>query len=78
MCSASYGWRQLDGEEAPHSLRKGYPDKKVEQIGGGGSDTAHIEISFPALYGKNSISWENLAERWEISPPNIDNHLFIS
>lgn len=41
-------------------------------------DTAHREISFPALYGENSICWENLAERWEISPPNIDNHLFIS
>lgn len=77
----------------PLAPQKGYPDKKVERgwagagrwWGAGGrrggqtrGDTAHREISFPAVYGENSISWENLAERWEIYPANIDNHLFIS
>lgn len=66
----------------PLSLSKGYPDKKGREDEGGSSGREVIrrteKISFPALYGENSISWENLAERWEIYPPNIDNHLFIS
>lgn len=81
MCTACYCWRQLlclemENRLPPLSLalslsEKGYPDKKVEQMRvgrGTRGDTTHgKKISFPALYGENSISWENLAERWQIS-----------
>lgn len=87
MCMACYCSGQLlclemERRLHPLSLSKGYPDKKGREDEGGSSGREVIrrteKISFPALYGENSISWENLAERWEIYPPNIDNHLFIS
>lgn len=75
-----------DGEEAPSSSPPqgiSWWKGRDDVVGEGGregarGDTALREISFPALYGENGISWENLARRWEMYPPNIDNHLFIS
>lgn len=47
--------------------------------GRGGEVIQHTEkFHFLPCTEKRVSAGENLAERWEIYPANIDNHLFIS
>ena len=74
-------WRWRGGSILSPSV-KDILIKKVEKMKGGAVDArwygAQRKFHFLPCTEKIVSAWENLAERWEIYPPNIDNHLFIS